>query len=481
MLTSEAIGSAWPLAERCDQRNIILNAIPGTPLYEMVVATRASDTFHTNEVDGSFTPDVEMITSIANAVDTRIGDGVCDHTEVLGDLAEGVANALRGHISFARTVVGPAVEDLTGRVAEEMAAGSVSSLVGMEVIVDESPELMTNSAFIQMAEKFSETPFDNPQLVFNLPDQSAEELMELVKTGVGSIDGDVATWLAGKDGNWLMGIYGAAFQAKPEGLDSIGGPTFRGLLQDRICGRDNTIAIFLLANRLLEDPVAGTEMDSRLYMNLMADFRSQAGAAIYRDMTALANAEKNGALVITWVGKKITVNGTVYRKWIGEGGSNEVLYGNLLTNPVKVMVKDIDENAGRFQEEWNKYCLVIAASENNRRFARIKEAYAVAFSNIMSDVDIEAEGLTNNIQIINNKFLNLLDAARESDMTCLYTFSLHLLCGSRFTHTDSEEILLGIEAAKKQNPSTPVDQLATIVYLRYLARWVAKQMVVSSV
>lgn len=478
MLSTEAIDSVWALTDRCDANKFVIMPMPDTPLAALVVEAGASEGLNIVRPDGTYEPDVVAITTVANVVNQL--QGVNCHEELKKKMGSEIGKAIQGHITMAKSVVAPAVEALALAVAEDLSNRTVSGLLGMEVITSISPDILRNANFGTMVSKYAEVPFDNPQLILNLPDQTHEELRELIKTGSATIDADVDSWLADVGDSFLAKVYQDAFQCKTEGPDSIGGPSFRGLVSDRINGRNNAMAIFLLSNRLIEEPLTGTEMNPNAYENLVSDFRSQAGAQLCRLIDSELQAEKNGQMVLNYTSNKITVIDSIYRKWMEDGGDNEVLFGNLRQQTPFLTVAEINEHAAALRSEWSSFCVITSMIEANKKYVNTKEALAENFRRLLNEAVEDQDGVEGGVESVMNKFNLLLDDVAESEMDCLYSLSLKLVCRSRFPNTDAEVILTNIETFKKQNPNVPIADVATVVYMKHIARWVASMFVVQA-
>lgn len=480
MLTPEALDVVLPLAERCDRNNFIVMPMQGTPLGELVRETRSAPEFAQQIGDGSYVLDLKLVTSIANAINPLYNAN--QHTESLQRLGSSIGKALAGQISFIQTTVKPTVEDLALRVGEILANQSVSSLLGMEVIVNECPEVMVNNGFLGMIDKYFDVPFDNLQLTLNLPDQTGDELKELLKTGSSNVDGDVESLIADVGVPFLCDIYGSVFQCRQEGLDSRGSPTLRQLMASAGSGRNAAIIIFLLASRLFEKPLPGTEMSERMYENALADVRGQAGAQLCRFAEQMRSSEKTGALIVSYSTTTVTVDGPLYKKFLEAGGDNEILFGNLLSGSPEILSDNIMQKAARFKTAWASHCNMIKGIEATKKFDVTKEAFLTVFRQQLNEIQEDAtEGAANNADTVMQKFCEELDDVREADMSCLFTLAMKLTCRSRFATTHAEQILSSMETFHKQNPTVPMDEVASVTYLRYIARWVSKLMIVQPV
>lgn len=469
MLTREAVASAYALTEKLDSAGLTLRPVENTPLFALVQASRQPGELLIDTSPG-YNPNFEDIDYMANTPVEALGVSVHDMT--MDEIAPVVIDAVRGHMVFARTVVAPAVEALAEAVRQSIADQSASSLLGMEVIIDEMPALVTNPLLLTAVGHFSETPFDLPSLGMRLPNQTAAEIREIMSAGTGRLDKDIDEWLAIKGDGWLLNLWRRAFTG--EGDASDGGDSFAALLKDSREGLDNAMAIFLIARKLYDAaPLEGTQMSLKAYENLMVEFRNQAGRHLAVAIEIYQTDVKNGVLVKSNTERTITVHSEVYREWIAAGGTNEVLYGNLLVKPVLGSVASINERAGKLLEAWNSHAGMVASAEANRRFERTKQFLAVHFQKqIQEDTD---ETNVGNAESAYQRFLDLLDGIREKEMECLYSLCLRLICEARFPMTAAFEILDNVETAKRNNPGLDIREAAMIGNAKYIARWVATQ------
>ena len=233
------------------------------------------------------------------------------------------------------------------------------------------------------------------------------------------------------------------------------------------------LAIHLIARNLFDNPPEGTSASLSTFNSIVAAIRDNAGTRLYfENQEYYDEIGKRKILIRSINGSKVTVNGEVYRTWINEGGENEILFGNsLMARPVMDVVT-ITEKKNEFINEWNRHCALISTAEANRKFVRMKEILLSSFRNqLIEDQDPEL-----NREAILRIFQEKLQAIRESDLECLYTLSLRMICQSRFPQTDAEEILLGINRVAKENPKLELREAAAIAVIEYIATWIAQQM-----
>jgi hypothetical protein len=473
MLSIQALESALPLAERFDQRKLLVLPRADTPLEMLVNRTRSPETVTSSHDGVTIKVDLQQLAASAAIKDPVFGDS--DHDNVFDQIAEVCIPAVQSHVKFAKEVVAPAVDDLVTRVTDILSQHTPSQLLGMEVRIDELPAPLTNTAFDAMVRKFEETPLDSPALNFNLPDQTGAEIVELMKTGSASLDADIEQFAATLGDGCLIDVWAKAFQQQQADINDARVHRFVDLLNSPDCGVDNALIIFLLARKLIDNPLDGITMSLQQYETLMADFRDQAAAFLCRELNAYEQAESAGALVISLTSNEIVVNPQLYKQYIENGGENEVLFGNLLQSNPYVMLEDIEANAGTLKRAWDNHAALTATVEANRKFARTKEALSTVFRRQLRE--LAEEDLANlDVGATTAKFDELLDDVVESDLECLYTLGLKLVCRSRFSKTEAERILAGIDRIKKKNPSLEVREAAAISVIEYVAWWVGSQL-----
>lgn len=477
MLSKEAVKSSMALAGMLDSRDLMIMPVAGTPLEALVRATRVDENFSvpTNQAT-QFELDEENIIYIANAQDTILK--ASPHDPVMDEITEVSSNAVRNHITFARTVVAPAVQELVEKTAQSLNELTASTLLGFEVVVWNPPAPLMSSSMDTIAKKYEETAFDSPPLMMKMPDLSSKEILDLLKTGNSSLDDDIAAWASTKGESFFLDIWSGVFQQKQAELNDRKVRTFQDYLQDRETGMDNTLAIFLLSRSLFENTLPNIEMSAQAFENLVVEFRNQSGAKVCHLIEEIIKTDKLGVLIKNIKDRTVTVNGSVYKKWIEAGGENEVLFGAMLNAPVATLVDDIITNAAAYSAAWNRNAMLTATVEANRRFMRIKDLLTRHFETQLRTALAGELVSAADTTYVRELFEKELDRVTENDMKDIWTVALKLICRSRFHKTEAERILAGIERVKRENPHVDIREAAAISALEYVSFWVAGMMVV---
>lgn len=463
MLSRGAVESAWALTEKLDSLGIVVRPVENTPLAAMVQASRPPVDM-LNVGPGDYHPDLTLIDHMANSpIDDLVN--ASQHDLVVDEIAPVLFEAVRGHIHFARTVVSPLVDSLASQVRQALEDQSASSLLGMEVVVRETPDVWVNAVLASAANKFIELPYDPPAFETKLGELDAAALREIMSTGTSRLDKDVEEWLSivGGDG-FLLDVYNCLFRSACCDMPLDFGK--------RMSDRDWALACFLLARKLCEaTPPEGTEMSANRYEMAMVEFRNQAAKQVSWHIEQYAAEVKAGQLISETTDRMCWVNAELYRKWIEEGGTNEVLFGNLLVKPCLTTVSSITERAGDLLAAWNKHSVYVTSLEANRKFERTKQFLAMFFHRALAEDTTEANLGT--AEQVYERFQDLLDGVREGEMECLDSLCLRLVCSSRFPHTAAFDILDGINTAIKQNPKLEAREAALVSFSKYVAKWAA--------
>jgi hypothetical protein len=482
MLSRDSLNAALPLTSILDNNSILITPAPNTPLEKLVVATRVNNGLsYTNSSfnDKEYIINIDAIEYMANVKDPVLN--VSKHDILMDELVDVIGTAVRDHILFAKTVVAPAVEDLVKRTMRSLNELTPSSLLGMEVVTWSPPKPLLNSSLVAAIHKFEEVPFDVPSMLMDLPSLTAKEIIDLMKSGAGSLDKDIDEWAAIKGESFFSWVWENIFQIKQIELNDRNVITFRDYIYNREDSLDVSLAIYLLSRKLAEDPLPNTVMKLYTFNKTVIEYRNQSAARLSIAINDLDKIDKIQQLVRSVDGHTTIVNESVYRKWIEAGGENEILFGNMLSLPIRVTVDSINKDADKLLAIWNSHAAVTATIERNRLFMRTKEILTKHFIDQLREASANNNYTLSSQQAIMERFTECLDNVYESEMDHIYDLCLKLLCSSRFNKTDARRILTGIERVKKENPGVSVREAAAISVIEYISYWVTSQFKINKI
>lgn len=472
MLSKNAIESALPLTEMLDASKIYLEPKPGTPLEALVQATRAP----VNATMPDYIPTLDDICYMANASEPVTG--VCNHDVVADESAIAGIQGVQALMTHARTVVAPIVIELAEKLTASLDDTVTSALKNMEVITVPSPELLYNDSFVKEVMKYSEIPYDDPDLTMRLPTLATSDIRDLMKIGGGTQENMIATWLAAKGDDFLIAVWENIFQIKQLGVEGGPTPTFAKLLAEPDCGRDWALAVFLISRRLADQGAPeNTDMPASKFEQLIYAYRDQSAMALAREINRLDGIGKTGRLVLRATEKQVWVDSKVYDAWLAGTGRIEVLYGNILQGSKLVTIAEIDEAATSLLEAWNKHAQLTKITDDGVRFTRALN-FMTAHFRIQLGSMTEEEKARTNAETVMRLYAEELRKVSTRDLECLYALCLRMVCRTRFYYTDAETLLANADTITKRDPTVTPDEAMGMSSIQYIINWVAEQFIV---
>lgn len=475
MLNKHAVESSLILAERLSNSKHSVTPVLGSPLQRLFTATAIKDGMFNFGVQG------ESVSTILMCDATNSNDqitGYCEHDVVMRESVDFVSEKLAGQIAFARNEGAGIIEDLAENVQ-----GSIDSIppfaeIGACVVERCIPPILLNESFMEAIQESREAPRHDIRLGLRLPSMTGQELRLLMKTGLPTLDIVVSEFMAEIGDEGLESLWSQLFME----LNPISGEGKAGTnLSHYIVGESNirnAVFVFLVSRRLCEQIIAGANMTEAEYMRLVSDYRNQAAARLCDIASQYVVEERNGRLIQSVSGLKITVNGALYRKFLEEGGTAESILGSLLFSDNAVNIAQLLENKEQYETRWRRQYAINEQSYRNRRFQRIKEILVIEYANQTKNTS-EKDFPIHERQFCHELFTRAVAALTIDEVDDIVMVCLKLLGKSRFRNRNVYDILSGMAYVRKKNPDIAPKEAASIAIIEYIARWCVSQMVVS--
>ena len=475
MLNKHAIESSLPLVERFANSDYNVTSVMGSPLQRLVTATVIKPDMCVGST-GSLTITSGFMSEITNMPDQVTG--YCEHNEVLRETVDFIAEKLAAQVAYARNEGAGVIEDLAQNVQASIDTLQPFAEIGACVIERTIPHILLNESFLEAVQESHNCPRFDVRLGLRLPAKSAQEIRALMKTGLPALDNLVSEYVADLGDEGLESLWAQLFME----LSPIAGAGKSGTnLTHYIAGEcnvRNAVFVYLVASRLSERILPGVNMTEAEYMTLTSDFRNQAAARICDVMTMYSNEEKNGRLIQSVDGLKVTVNSIIYRKFLEQGGSAEAILGSLLFNESSVNLSSMIDNRDRYEARWRRQYMMNEQAYRNRRFQRIKELLIIEYTNQTKNAN-EKDFPINERALCHELFKDAVAALTIDEIDDMVMVCLKLLGLSRFRNRNVLDILSGVAYVRKNNPGIDTKEAASIAIIEYVARWVSSQMVVN--
>jgi hypothetical protein len=474
MINREIAKSAISIAQEFDKRGAWLQAEPGTPLAclnESALLGSAADT------SAEYMPDPDFIEAQSAGWKK---DEQSLHSTQLNEMTVEIASYVQSHLNFARNVVRPVIQELVNKVQADIEALPVKMEYNLEIVVLDPPEPMISSSFEEQAHEYKDINYMPIRSYLNMPAMGAAEIIAMLVTGNQEVDAALQVWASKQTSSWLENVYNSVFTS-----ESTSG-RFEDLVQARGTSVDAALLVFVLGNKLYDNPPAGTEMLLAKYNEAIADVRNQSGLRIHQAYEEYARNSATGQLIVTYDKQKVSVNGNVYRKWMELGGNNAVIFGSILSDRPAMFVNELNDKKADFLSTWEQYNQFMTVTQRNQQFANYKAILHNALI-VVAQKDLEAcfgqiaEGRVINTslseyeQFVSNTdtFVNELN---EDDFKNIWKLCLNAVCKCVFFYNDADKILSGIEKVCRDNPGIEVREAALLSTIEYVTDYLCNQM-----
>lgn len=463
MLTKNSLEIAAQYASTAGQRGVSLYAMPGTPLANLVQATRASGS--TQMIDIS-KPDfrlqeyIDNVLYMSNTRDETLGGS--PHDFAMDEMITLIGTSVAGHFSNVRNKVKPDIVTFVENM--KVAVDGVNNediTKQFEVKVWRPIAPIANGTITPYYEKYAESKYSKVDLSVKLPNKTDVEIKELMLTLNPTADIDIVEWMAEMGSTFFNNIWETVFQVNP----NTNWHYLEEVFADKEAAPNCALAIFLLASNLYDNPPEGTNMSLSSFNTYMTDYRNQAALQLINYADRYNVAVRNDILVKSSQNRLISVYEPVYKKWIDEGGRNEVLFGLSLRDGIPDFTKNgINANAQAYLEEWARFVSYTRTANKINHFTIVRDLLVSVFVKQFSPNDA-----------LLNAFKNEVNKITEKDVSDMWGLAKHLICCTVYCATDAEIILNDFEAIQAESPGMDPREVAALVMLKNLARWGSSQ------
>lgn len=357
MITNEVAENAQSVLKIVEDLKLNVFAKPNTP-----VGLLGSNL--TADANGLFT--ILNIRPLSNLL-----EDAAESTEKAFDtLAEEISGRLNNHLNFARNVVAPLVGEFAQAIIPAIDLATANELSEIEICQQNLPRLATNPDLgikrfdVDGFASLGRLSHDNPR--------TDQDVLELMLVGKASIDADIQEFYASLPSGTLSQVWDTFFSSKPFAQNERDFSTGE-LFADPKHGLTRSLIVYLVATKLSERAESDCNAPESVYTNCALDLRNQAGFQVQRQVSNYEADVEKGVLILAVVYPKIYVNGEVYRKFLLDGSSNEVILGRWLTRGTENTVSAINEQRDRYEKAWSLYCAkAVREADLKRHVATIR-------------------------------------------------------------------------------------------------------------
>lgn len=421
------------------------------------------------------------------AANTRDGEEPSIHTLRIQALSEDLAPNIKAHISVARNEVAPLVSQFAAKLElflrEAKPRDPASSFT---IVKARIPALCLDESFISDLEGYDNQEQNSPNEQITLAAVQTDEFIErLGDLGNDRLNGLVKEWLQTQPAEYLKKIFTSNFTDKlyHDHDEFYILPAVRRGVYDDI---NFALGLYLVASRLFAEPQVVPNMTLVDYKRIMREYKDYAGCLLLKSLKNLVRQNEAGTLVneANPLNKRIVVNADVYKDFLEEGGTPEVLLGMLVSGSVVYSKAAANEQREALVRQWKNYVMLTSADNKKEflnAFRNYAEAEAVMGLNDLSEFEQEYAATCNDFKAVAAKHIKEeFDHLSHRLTEDLYHTALHAIAKGRYFYTSAYRILSGMAEVTKDNPDADPREAALLSVIDYVAEYLAAQVKVTA-
>jgi len=484
MLSAKVVKAAVPLTALWSQNNLVASAHEGSPLAMLIHHQRQKDVvnavYYSTEQGVS---ELDQEARLNNIADNLAGNPLVGQDAVDPDfdakvmdyyIAEDTKKIIQ-HLSIARNVVKPAVLDLAERIQAGMQAITAQTLLNANIVQFEVPESFFDVRFVGPLAKYQAQDGS----VFNgnggLPMMSWEELIKFLQVGIEEIDSENLGFITKAGTENILCLFQDVFSNQYTQVAGRNAKYLTEYFDDAKFGAQYTMAAYLLAENLYDNPVEGTNKTLVEFNQAMVQIRELAGARLLKQIKVHEQNVTDRVLVKSFGEGFVEVYANVYRTFLENGGSPEVLLG-LIYSPKKNYTVDLLlPRAEELRQLWYAQCTNLKMTENTKRAAAMYRVALEALTQQMLAEQGEDPAFYSNMHAIIEQARKVLAEMKPDELNDLMEVAIRIECRARFPKSAAESFICDINEALSINPELAIEEAESIAVMRYITKYLAAQ------
>lgn len=418
-----------------------LSPIAGTPIEALTAASLPVAAAPTGEV-------VDVVHEAS--MHQNVG-GIVEHDMVAEEVVPVLAEAIRGHFSFARNVVKTAINSTVAAIEDAeantgMPNYSIVSVRPAEVLLSPTIEDLIGRYATERTEPFA--------LGKNFPKVEIVKLTEMLRTGHADFDNQVADLVAGHDVDWLLDLWETFFQQGAQWEPSY-----------NLKAADAYLVVHLWTMHLIDNVVSVDGYSLEEYKLLIATTMAATGGALVLILSNHDNYESAGVVVLEYPNRlpflrqvedgEIRVYGPSYDRFLAAGGSPEIIFGAAVSDR-PINQEQLLANKERYASAYLTTYETAVNMFNAKRSERLWILIGVEVSKYVQSCPKEhlnpeyANPVEDTQAAVKQYIANLSDVVIGNNC---YQFVRDVFGKAVFGHSNALDILTGIDARQAVNPN----------------------------
>jgi hypothetical protein len=401
------------------------------------------------------------------------------HDNAIGQVIDTLSGVVASHIAIARNVVKPHVLEFMTEYAEYCQRNKVvDPASSFNIVQKELPALFEDQSFIEQFKYYEGKASIIPKGYVSFGDVVVDH-NSLLSLGSARIDKLLAEAVIEMGDDFAKRVFEAFFRQNPDsGLDVSYSTLGQQNLYDALY---MCLVLYTMAQKLHSNVPEGLNVSLSEYQSYMLEVRDFAGSMLNSLIKRAYFMIKNNTLILKSDSKtkSIYVQGSVYRAYLEQGGTVEMVLGVCATNSGATSLSTVLDSRDALTRGWNSYCSFASVSAENARLDNTKMFLLTVMNTHMCNLsDVEKEYVSKDPQYANTVMKvasEYIGCLKLHDLDLVAELALNLMARARFYFTAGYQILSGIEQATKLNPNLDPREAALVSAVNYVTDYLADQ------
>lgn len=458
MLRLSTVDAVRTLSTKLTNGNRVL--IPGdnTPLAMLVSACIPA-------MQSESGPQVDLANRLMDASSKPGLDGVVLHDKIMEESLSLATEAVRGILNKARNIITPAVKDILADTDKRIAEMALTvNQYNIEAV--HLNKVFDNPVLAGITDKFMDQPSGRQVANITLfKEQTHEEILELVKTGVQRLDEEVLEMIGGWEPGRLVEVFNVYFRSMPRKLN--------------IENDEELVVALLIVKRVMDNvpDILIADLDLLSYKRTMSEQFAGLAQAVARINLQQENNLRNLRLIKSMPPSgsyhiPIRVNGNVYNKWLNGGGTPEVLMGAVVHGYGSYMTYNyLLEQKDNLLETWRRHERLATSRLDAERITVATKSVRDAVMAYIDDLEGESEKVSaSQLKASVREWLvnNPLTTNRS-----LYKYIQLLVCEVLYPDETALRVLNQIDSICEADKEISPREAGTLAVIDIVSDWVA--------
>lgn len=450
---------------------IKVSARAGTPLSDMVQVSTPHEAYGFKIHGEGLSPEDMGLDTIEQALNRardisglQLSSAGALHGDVIAEAAENASQVIDRNLTLARAVVNPQIMQVLEHV-QRQANLSVTDVLDVQIETVNFEGLWKSDILRSLVDGFKKGGFTSAQSVPYHPLYADIDIETLLDSGSARLDDRVREWLSDGGLNSIEAAWNKYFVL--------------GRQVDLTMGIDanatnEALATFIIANALKNKHPFDVSVNEATYTRQLETILFYVAPYVAAAVERFEEDAARNVLVISYPvtrtikDPKIRVNGAVYKKWLDNGGTPEIVLGAYLTDQ-PTDAESLMREGERYMRSWNAHLAKLKVTQDTNRLATIKEALLTSARDVI-------ESITENGGVVTNEMYAIL-RSRVDGMTLYHLNELHayirsLICDVLYPNTEAKRILQLLDSYGKEYPELPPRELALLAVTDIVSKWV---------